>query len=91
MNKFTVLLGDDVVHAQAESNEINLPTGISDVLEIDCWDLIRSYAAAFGISLTDENGDPIDDDEVDFCCAKAVHEAVLKIFSDAGFVISYNS
>lgn len=80
-----VAFGDDCF-AIAKQKEINLNTNISDELEYDCWELIESYADAFEIKLSNNDGSP---GCISFDLAKRVQETILKIFKDSGFTFVF--
>lgn len=67
--------------AKATSEKIIIGMNTFDEVEYDCWELIKKYAALFDVQLECE-----DDEEPDFWMAKQVQEAVLNLFTGAGFV-----
>ena len=87
MNKFVTQFNDDAINAQADSDTLSLSTAAADALESECWDLVKLYASSLNVEFVDEDGEPIDDDEIDCYCAKTVQDAILKLFTDAGFTI----
>lgn len=72
----------DTCYAKASSNMIPITMNSFDEKEYDCWELIKSYAGYLGIELETE-----DDEEPDFWMAKQVQETILKLFTDAGFML----
>lgn len=74
-------LGDDAMIKLPENNEVLIETlensGAFDELENECWELIKSYIAAFDCKLTDEDG-------ISFDLAKQLQNYIIQMFVSAG-------
>lgn len=85
-----VRLGDEVcVNVPFEQVDCTSMT-FFDTLEDDCFQLIKSYAEAFGLELTDGDGNLIDEDVISFDLAKEVQETIINIFVKAGIPFKFN-
>ena len=74
--------GDGTI-AKAKNRVLPVNLNTFDSLEYDCWDLIKKYAEYFDIKLENEDRNK---DDIDFYAAKAVQDAVLGLFTKAGFI-----
>lgn len=73
--------GDESVLKLPENNRVLVETldnnGVFDELEDECWELIKSYIAAFDCNLTDE-------DCISFDLAKQLQNYIIEMFVAAG-------
>lgn len=82
-----VPFGDNCLITKPEK-PIDVSTlGFFDVLEYDCWALIKSYARAFNLRI--EGKDELTG--VSWDLAKEVQETIINIFKDAGIEFNHNS
>lgn len=81
--KFKHQFGDTAI-CEAKSDIIKIGLTTFDILEYDCWNLIKKYGDLFGIDISAE-------DNIDFYAAKTVQDAILELFKDAGFKFKHTN
>lgn len=80
-NNNYAVFGDEAMLKLPENNRVLIETlensGAFDELENECWELIKSYIAAFDCKLTDEDG-------ISFDLAKQLQNYIIQMFVSAG-------
>ena len=75
-------IGDEVY---ASADKVVAKTAAFDALDYECWSLFKGYAAALGIALEDENGEPYSG--IDFSVTAEIRDKVIQIIESSGVVV----
>lgn len=84
-NNNITILGDDT-YIKIPENTIQLKTPVMDELENELWNTMQQYLAAFGITLINEDGEPIDSDEANppYYVIKSMQDYLIQTLEEAG-------
>ena len=81
------MFGDDcyIINKNGDT-PITIKTATLDELEYDCFELVKKYARAMGLSIIGKNNDV---NPISFDIAKAIQETILDSFSNAGIALKF--